>query len=91
MPQGGEMIVRTLCEGDTVLIEVVDQGCGIAEDAVSRIFDPFYSRRADGEAGTGLGLTICQSIVARYGGRIEVHSRPGEGTTFRVTLARVSG
>ncbi len=91
MPQGGEMIVRTLSEGDTALIEVVDQGCGISEDALSRIFDPFYSRRADGEAWTGLGLTICQSIVARYGGRIEVHSRPGEGTTFRVALARVSG
>jgi signal transduction histidine kinase len=91
MPQGGRLIVRTLVEGDKAIIEVVDQGSGISEDTLSRIFDPFYSHRADGEPGTGLGLTICKSIVERYGGDIEVRSVLGEGTTFRVTLARVSG
>lgn len=91
MPEGGLLIVRSLVEGDMVIIEVIDHGSGIPEDTLSRIFDPFYSHRADGEAGTGLGLTICKSIVERYGGRIEVCSVLGEGTTFRVLLARVSG
>ena len=74
--------------GEQAWIEVIDVGCGIPEEALARIFDPFYSRRADGEGGTGLGLTICKSIVERYGGRIEVSSRVGEGTRFRVWLLR---
>ena len=90
MPQGGGLIVRTLVEDDKAVIEVVDHGLGITEDCLNRIFDPFYSHRADGEPGTGLGLTISKSIVERYGGRIEVHSVLGEGTTFRVTFARIN-
>ena len=88
MPQGGELRVATGCEAGQAWIEVIDVGCGIPEEALARIFDPFYSRRADGEGGTGLGLTICKSIVERYGGRIEVSSRVGEGTRFRVWLLR---
>ena len=91
MPEGGLLIVRSLVEGDMAIIEVIDHGSGIPDESLSRIFDPFYSHRADGEAGTGLGLTICKSIVERYGGAIEVRSILGEGTTFRVTLARVNG
>lgn len=88
MPDGGQLRVRTVADDDVACIEVVDSGCGIPPDAMGRIFDPFYSHRADGEGGTGLGLTICKSIVERYGGQIEVDSRPGEGTTFRVKLPR---
>ena len=91
MPEGGLVIVRTHGDGDRVQIEVIDHGSGIPEDVLSRIFDPFYSRRADGERGTGLGLTICKSIVERYGGVIEVSSVLGVGTTFRVVLMRASG
>lgn len=91
MPRGGTLIVRTRCADDKAIIEIIDQGSGIAEEVLSRIFDPFYSRRADGEHGTGLGLTICKSIVERYGGTIEVDSVVGAGTTFRVLLGRVSG
>ena len=86
MPRGGELTVRTLGGETEAVLEVIDGGCGIPDEAVGRIFDPFYSRRADGEGGTGLGLTICKSIVERYGGRIEVASREGAGTTFRVIL-----
>lgn len=88
MPQGGIVTVRTRLAGDKAQIEIVDTGCGIPEDALARIFDPFFSRRADGEGGTGLGLTICQSIVERYGGKIEVASVLAQGTTFRITLPR---
>ena len=86
MPHGGELRVRTVAAGDQARIEVSDGGCGIPPEALGRIFDPFYSHRADGERGTGLGLTICRSIVERYGGTIEVDSHPGAGTTFRVSL-----
>lgn len=86
MPGGGELRVRTVATGDQARIEVSDGGCGIPREALGRIFDPFYSHRADGERGTGLGLTICRSIVERYGGTIEVESTPGTGTTFRVEL-----
>ncbi len=90
MPNGGQLLVRTAVEGELAVIEVVDQGCGIPDEVRARIFDPFYSHRADGERGTGLGLTICKSIVERYGGTIAVSSVAGAGTTFRVQLARVS-
>lgn len=91
MPKGGSMRIRTRSDGDKALIEVEDGGCGIPEDIRSRIFDPFFSKRADGEGGTGLGLTICKSIVERYGGSIEVTSAVGKGATFRVRLPRTSG
>jgi PAS domain S-box-containing protein len=90
MPMGGQLTVRTGTSDGRAIIEVIDGGCGIPDEAIGRIFDPFYSHRADGEAGTGLGLTICKSIVERYGGTIEVSSKPGEGTTFRVSLVRTS-
>lgn len=90
MPNGGSLLVRTALEGEQAVIEVIDQGCGIPEEAQARIFDPFYSHRADGERGTGLGLTICKSIVERYGGTIAVSSVAGAGSTFRVRLVRVS-
>ena len=92
MLDGGEIRVRTRSAGTTqVLIEVADNGCGIAPDVLPHIFDPFYSRRADGQAGTGLGLTICRSIVERYGGTITVESTQGRGTTFSIILPREHG
>jgi signal transduction histidine kinase len=71
-----------------VRLSISDTGAGIPPDALPRIFDPFYSRRADGAEGTGLGLTICRAIIERWDGRIEVESTPGEGSTFTITLPR---
>jgi PAS domain S-box-containing protein len=68
-----------------VVIEVADNGCGIDPQVLPRIFDPFFTTKPVGE-GTGMGLSISHSIVAGHGGRIEVDSRPGEGTCFRVFL-----
>jgi signal transduction histidine kinase/HAMP domain-containing protein len=91
MPGGGRLQVRTRVAGGSAIIEVADDGRGIADGDRERIFDPFFSRRADGEGGTGLGLTICKSIVENYRGTITVASTPGRGATFRVTLPLAGG
>ena len=64
-------------------IEVSDDGRGMDDDTLARVFEPFFSTRTN---GTGLGLSLVREIVDRAGGHIEVSSRPGEGTRFRVTL-----
>ena len=68
------------------MIETKDTGGGIAATVLPRIFDPFYSKRADGIEGTGLGLTICKAIVTRHGGTIRAETEAGHGATFTVTL-----
>jgi PAS domain S-box-containing protein len=86
-PQGQppRIRVRTRRLGDDMVIEVADNGPGIDPTIRERIFDPFFTTKDVGE-GTGLGLSICHNIVTGHGGRIEVDSRPGAGTCFRVTL-----
>ncbi len=79
--------VATEASGDSVLLTVRDSGRGIAADDMSRIFDPFFTTKTPQE-GTGLGLSICRNIVTRAGGRIDVESAPGVGTTFTVRLPR---
>ena len=86
MPQGGRLEVAVRRRGDEAEIVVADTGVGMTEDVRRHIFEPFFSRRADGHRGTGLGLTICRSIVQRHEGTIEVASLPGEGTTFVIRL-----
>ena len=90
MPRGGRLEIVTRRAGKHVEIDIADTGAGIAKDALPHIFEPFFSRRADGQKGVGLGLTICQSLVARYQGHIEVTAAPeGFSTCFRVTLPTV--
>jgi signal transduction histidine kinase len=71
-------------ESEEVIIRVNDNGPGIPEDVRRRIFVPFYSTK--GLRGTGLGLVVTKKIVEEHGGKIAVESRPGEGTTFTMTL-----
>jgi two-component system NtrC family sensor kinase len=66
---------------------VTDNGCGIPPENLPRIFDPFFTTKGP-ERGTGLGLSVCYSIVRQHGGDILVESKVGEGTTFTVTLPR---
>ncbi|MFZ5573076.1 MAG: PAS domain S-box protein [Thermodesulfobacteriota bacterium] len=70
---------------DHAIIEVRDNGCGISENNLSKIFDPFYSTKPMTE-GTGLGLYVCHNLVAGLGGRIEVEAKPGEFSAFRVII-----
>jgi signal transduction histidine kinase len=64
-------------------VRISDTGKGISEQDVARIFEPFFSTRAK---GTGLGLWVSQDIVRHHGGRIEVTSTEGQGTTFNIIL-----
>lgn len=73
--------------GEFVVLTVSDEGCGMDSRQINRIFEPFYTTKAKGQ-GTGLGLPLCQSIVNRAGGFIEVQSEVNEGTRFRVFLPR---
>jgi signal transduction histidine kinase len=76
---------RRGADGD-VELWMSDTGCGIPEDVKERIFDPFFTTKEVGK-GTGQGLTLAhQAICQKHGGRIEVDSEPGEGTTFKLFL-----
>ena len=70
------------------MIRITDNGPGIAREDVSRIFNPFFTRR---EGGTGLGLSIVWRIVERMGGKIEVESELGKGATFTLYFPLVKG
>ena len=83
--RGGEVRIETRREGDTAVVAVGDTGDGIAPEHLPRIFDPFFTTKPVGE-GTGLGLSVTYGIVERHQGGIAVVSRPGDGTTFTVTL-----
>jgi signal transduction histidine kinase len=92
---GGRIAISVGTSGnDAIMIEVADNGCGIAEHELKRVFEPFYTTRR-GQGGTGLGLSITYSLVRELGGDIDVASEPGKGTRFRVTLplkgSRVKG
>lgn len=86
MPKGGTLTARLQRDGDDAVIEMIDNGIGMAADLVARIFDPFFSRRADGVSGTGLGLTIVKNFIERNGGTITVDSTLGQGSCFRIRL-----
>jgi two-component system NtrC family sensor kinase len=83
MPDGGELEVETFAKGNRVGVKITDTGCGIPEEDMERIFQPFYTSK---ETGTGLGLSISYGIVKAHGGDIEVISEEGKGTTFYVYL-----
>ena len=81
----GTITIRTGVEGSDAWVEIADNGCGIPAENLKRIFDPFFTTKAIGK-GTGLGLSLSYGIVKKHGGRIEVASEVGHGTTFRVTI-----
>jgi signal transduction histidine kinase len=91
-PKGGAVHARLSPEEDKVVLEVSDTGIGIPESEQKRLFSEFFragNAKKLNEIGTGLGLAIVKSTVEQHGGSIEVESREGEGSTFRVLLNRV--
>lgn len=83
-PQGA-ITLSTAVQGDRVVVEVADTGAGMDDQNLSHVFEPFFSSKPAGK-GAGLGLAICQTIVASHGGEIDVKSDQGQGATFRVSL-----
>ncbi|SHE75200.1 two-component system sensor histidine kinase AtoS [Desulforamulus putei] len=85
MPDGGEVTLSTGhdVKEKMVAIDIKDTGCGVPEELLDKLFDPFFSTRAK---GTGLGLTIADEIIRAHGGSIEIKSKEGLGTTVRILL-----
>lgn len=86
MSQGGEMSIRTGMNASKnhITIRIEDTGCGIPEENIEKLFDPFFSTK--GHKGTGLGLSVSYGIIQSHGGDIEVESTPGKGTAFTIIL-----
>jgi two-component system, sporulation sensor kinase E len=83
MTKGGTLTLQTGQGAEGVWLSVTDTGGGIPEEQINRIFEPFYTTK---KKGTGLGLMIVQRIVRAHGGRIEIESNVGRGTSFRIWL-----
>ncbi|HEY3304290.1 MAG TPA: MEDS domain-containing protein [Candidatus Binatia bacterium] len=86
MPEGGTLSVRVGRDREEgrIAVSVTDTGFGIGAEVLPKIFQPFFSVKK--KSGLGLGLPICDRIIRNHGGRIEVESRPHQGTTFRIYL-----
>lgn len=92
-PDTAAITVRVGTEGGGAVLEVVDEGPGMSEQDVQRVFERFYrtdSSRARTSGGTGLGLSIVDSLTRAHGGTVTVISPPGAGCTFRVTIPRLA-
>jgi signal transduction histidine kinase len=87
MPEGGTLTVTTNFdrENDRIEIHVSDTGLGIPEDEVEKIFEPFFTSKADGK-GVGLGLSVAYGIIQQHQGEIHINSKVGEGTRFSIQL-----
>ena len=88
--RGGSLTIRSSANGDTVQVEVIDTGTGIAPEHMHRIFEPFFTTKPE-VSGTGLGLSVSLGIVESHGGSIEVQSEFGKGSTFTVKLPAKPG
>lgn len=88
LPDRGELEVSLRRDGDSVRLEVVDDGLGMSSAVLERCFEPGYTSRA-ASGGSGLGLTIVQDIVRRHEGSVEIDSAPGEGTRVTIRLPRI--
>jgi signal transduction histidine kinase len=84
-PGGGVISISTGADDHEAVVTITDTGCGMTPETASHIFDPFFTTKDIG-VGTGLGLSISHGIVTDHGGRIEVASTPGKGSTFRICL-----
>ena len=84
MPNGGKICIAAREHEGRIMIDVVDEGVGIAAEDLQRILEPLYTTKA---RGMGLGLAICNAIIQKNGGELQVESQPGKGSTFTVVLA----
>ena len=85
MPNGGTLGIEAHYAHGEIVVKIADSGCGIAPDAKSQIFNPFFTTKDPGQ-GTGLGLSVSYTVVQKLNGSIEFESVPDQGTVFTVTL-----
>ncbi|HEY5057842.1 MAG TPA: ATP-binding protein [Gaiellaceae bacterium] len=85
-PPDGRVVVRITATRKEAIVRVVDQGPGLDEDELERVFEPFYRRFNDAPQGAGLGLAIARGFAAANGGRVWAESRPEQGATFALAL-----
>ena len=83
MPAGGTLSIRTDLAGDKLAITIADTGCGIPPEHVARIQEPFFTTKRN---GSGLGLSICRSIIWNVGGEMKIESCQGVGTQIKLVL-----
>lgn len=87
MPDGGNLTILTedIIDGDLNFVKIIfkDEGCGISEENLNKIFNPYFTTKS---SGSGLGLSVCHSIIKRHGGKISVNSIINKGTTFEIIL-----
>jgi signal transduction histidine kinase len=85
MPEGGSILLEAARKNNELVIVIKDTGAGISPDLIKKIFLPFFTTK---DAGVGMGLALAHKIIASHGGRIEVESRVGQGTTFTVIIPK---
>ncbi len=95
LPAGGILTIRAAHTIDAVQIEVADIGCGIEPAHLNKIFEPFFTAKADKKSpsqylGSGLGLAFCKKIINAHDGCIAVESEPARGSTFKITLPQTN-
>lgn len=86
MPNGGEITIEVTIEGDQIILDLIDQGCGIPKDVLPKLGQPFYTTK---EKGTGLGLMVCQSIIESHQGSFKIDSIENVGTTVSIRLPQL--
>lgn len=85
MPQGGALAISTESNNGAIEIVFKDTGIGIKDEVMEHIFEPFFTTKS-ARKGSGLGLAICNEIINKYEGKIKVHSSPGEGASFAISI-----
>lgn len=85
MPDGGKLKIDTFEHGEEVALRVTDEGCGMSPEVLGRMYDPFFSTKPKA-IGNGLGMFIVAGVVDRAGGRVDVESQAGAGTTITLLL-----
>ena len=81
----GTISVKTSGNKENIIVEISDNGCGIPEDTISKIFEPFYTTKEVGK-GTGLGLSVSYGIIKKFEGNISIESKVGEGSKFTIQV-----
>jgi PAS domain S-box len=89
MPDGGTLTFRACSRSNSIVIEIEDNGAGIAPENLSKVFEPFFTTKEIGK-GTGLGLAVCYGIITEHGGRLSVRSSLGKGSVFSILLPVIS-